>query len=51
MLIIDYLQLIDSEKSMSERERIAAAYPRLLDYCKKKQHRSCFDQLSISKMW
>ena len=35
MLIIDYLQLIDSEKSMSERERIAAAYPRLLDYCKK----------------
>jgi len=35
MLIIDYLQLIDSEKSMSERERIATAYPRLLEYCKK----------------
>lgn len=35
MLVIDYLQLIDSEKSMSERERIANAYPRLLDYCKK----------------
>lgn len=35
MLIIDYLQLIDSEKSMSDRERIATAYPRLLEYCKK----------------
>lgn len=35
MLVIDYLQLIDSEKSMSERERIATAYPRLLEYCKK----------------
>lgn len=35
MLVIDYLQLIDSEKSMSERERIAMAYPRLLEYCKK----------------
>lgn len=35
MLIIDYLQLIDSKKSMSERERIATAYPRLLEYCKK----------------
>lgn len=35
LLVIDYLQLIDSEKSMSERERIASAYPKLLEYCKK----------------
>lgn len=35
VVIIDYLQLIMSENtSMSERERIATAYPMLLDYCR-----------------
>ena len=36
LVIIDYLQLIDSENGrMSERERIAKAYKTLLNYCKK----------------
>lgn len=34
-LIIDYLQLIQSSGSMSERERVAKAYQTLLAYCRK----------------
>lgn len=34
-IIIDYLQIIGSAKSMSERERISKAYQDLLPYCKK----------------
>lgn len=35
LVIIDYLQLIGSSTGVSERERIADAYKRLLVYCKK----------------
>ena len=36
LLIIDYLQLIGSTGRYDERERIAEAYRRLLEYCKNK---------------
>lgn len=35
LVIIDYLQLIGSSSGMNERERIAEAYKKLLNYCKK----------------
>lgn len=36
LIIIDYMQLIESANGrMDKRERIAKAYPLLLDYCKK----------------
>ena len=35
LVIIDYLQLIGSSAGMNERERIAEAYKKLLNYCKK----------------
>ena len=35
LVIIDYLQLIGTSTNKSERERIAEAYQKLLDYCKK----------------
>lgn len=34
LIVIDYLQIIGSSKNVSERERVAEAYRRLLDYCK-----------------
>lgn len=34
MVIIDYLQIIDSARGISERERISEAYRKLLVYCK-----------------
>ena len=35
LVVIDYLQLIGSSTGMTERERIAEAYKKLLTYCKK----------------
>lgn len=35
LVVIDYLQLIGSLTGMTERERIAEAYKKLLTYCKK----------------
>lgn len=35
LVVIDYLQLIGSSMGMTERERIAEAYKKLLTYCKK----------------
>lgn len=35
LVIIDYLQLIGTSTGINERERIAQAYQKLLDYCKK----------------
>ena len=35
LVIIDYMQLIGSESNLSERERIAEAYKKMLNYCKK----------------
>lgn len=35
LVVIDYLQLIGSTTGMTERERIAEAYKKLLTYCKK----------------
>ena len=35
VLIIDYLQLIQSERNKAKQERISDAYPKLLDFCKK----------------
>lgn len=34
LIVIDYLQLIGSERNLSERERVAEAYKRLLKYCR-----------------
>lgn len=34
LIVIDYLQIIGSAKNLPERERVAEAYRRLLDYCK-----------------
>ena len=34
IVIIDYLQLIGSERNMQERERVAEAYKSLLKYCR-----------------
>jgi hypothetical protein len=34
MVILDYLQLIESATNKPERERVADAYKRLLNYCK-----------------
>lgn len=34
LIVIDYLQIIGSAKNMSERERVAEAYRKLLDYCR-----------------
>lgn len=35
LVIIDYLQLIGTSSNKNERERIAEAYKKLLEYCKK----------------
>ena len=34
LIIIDYLQLIESARNLGERERVSEAYKKLLKYCK-----------------